>query len=333
MKKIVFYHYHVNGDCYISRIFVKNIIDTTQSLNLEYFYQAHRSFDSYSSDLGIRKTHFNAFSPEELPPNLENMKAYLLNDVLYINTWIGFAREKYNICVFCLENVLRYYNDFIDEINTSYGLSITPISGEYPYLSFDYDKFDSNFINTYVSAMREKYEKIVILYNVSPTTFISICHVNFNKLLDTFSEKYPHYLFVTFLPTQANRENVVSMSDIFRMHDREPPSYFPVHFSYLSIYSDKIITVASGICQFCFCEDNMHVHGKIAMIYDDTADGNPCGCPFCNNYNDDRLLCTKKYDLFVSMCKFTYNYDESVLFSDLEAFISAALVPSSLIET
>ena len=58
MKKICFYHYHVNGDSYISRIIVKHIVEHTKYLNLEYFYTAYRSLSSFCFDI-IDDNNFN----------------------------------------------------------------------------------------------------------------------------------------------------------------------------------------------------------------------------------------------------------------------------------
>jgi len=319
MKKIVFYHYHVNGDCYISRIFVKKIIESTRHMNVEYFYYAPRAIDSYSSDLGIPETNFNSFG--ELPQEFEHTRATFIGDTLGINIWIGFAREKYNICVFCLENIINYYNDFIDNLNQTYSLNISHINQTYPYISFDYYFYECQFLRHYMQNLKKKFTKTIILYNVLPTTFISICHVNFEKILHIFSHKYPEYMFITFLPSNTHQENVTSMSDIFKRHNRQIPAFFPIHFSYLSIYSDKVIMSASGICQFCFNEQNMNIHNKIAMIYDNTPEGNPTDCPFCNNYEHDQLLCIQKYNLYVNMIKFTYNYNEDLLTNELDNFI------------
>ena len=39
-NKIVFFHNHVNGDCFLSRIIVKQIIEATNLDNINYYYTA-----------------------------------------------------------------------------------------------------------------------------------------------------------------------------------------------------------------------------------------------------------------------------------------------------
>ena len=52
MKNIVFYHHHVNGDCFASRIIVKHIIDNLKS-SVDYYYTSHKSISSHCLDIGV----------------------------------------------------------------------------------------------------------------------------------------------------------------------------------------------------------------------------------------------------------------------------------------
>ena len=59
IDSIVFFHIHVNGDCYITRFLVDHIIKYTKSQINEYYYYAPRAFKSYCEDIGIPDKNFN----------------------------------------------------------------------------------------------------------------------------------------------------------------------------------------------------------------------------------------------------------------------------------
>jgi len=117
--KIIFFHEHVNGDCFQSRIIINHIINKTKHLNIEYYYTANRAIYSHALDLGILDENFNKYQ------NLiYNLPCYIENNILYINIWIGLFNHINKICVLCMKNILINYNLLISEINKITNLNL-----------------------------------------------------------------------------------------------------------------------------------------------------------------------------------------------------------------
>lgn len=328
IKQIVFYHHHVNGDCYLSRIIVKAVTEYMKSkyYDILFYYNAYRAFDSFSTDLDIPREHFNIAN---LPLNSENLKHLLVEDTLYINVWIGFAREI--ICVFCLKNITEYYNEFIVELNTVYGFTIKTIdtctnNKIFPYISINYDYYNCNFLDDFISNRLSKYDKIIMIYNIKPTTFIRLRNILFDEYLFILSRKYPKFLFITFIKLDKLiiPNNIISLEEIYQECELPFPNSCAVEFSYISKYADKIITLSSGVCQFSFNNFTINTENKIMMIYDKLSIGNPAQCQFCNNYEDNNnLLCSKVFGLHVRTCEYTYNIQ--LLCDNIENFLMSTL--------
>jgi hypothetical protein len=104
--KICFFHNHVNGDCFLSRILVKQIMNANKSKNITYYYTAPRALVSHCLDLGIPDKNFNIVKiphPNEL--------FFVVDNMLFINIWIAIFADlndstKNKICALCLNNVI-----------------------------------------------------------------------------------------------------------------------------------------------------------------------------------------------------------------------------------
>ena len=68
-------------------------------------------------------------------------------------------------------------------------------------------------------------------------------------------------------------------------------------FSYISIFSDKVILTPTGPSLTCFNNDKSK--NKYIMIFDYSKEGNPFNCPYCKHI--DGYLCTNKFDWFVKI--------------------------------
>ena len=112
--KICFFHNHVNGDCFLSRILVKQIIDANKSKNITYYYTAPRALVSHCLDLGIPDKNFNIIPVQHL-----NELFFVIDNMLFINIWIAIFADlndntKNKICALCLNNVIPNYNKLIE---------------------------------------------------------------------------------------------------------------------------------------------------------------------------------------------------------------------------
>ena len=295
--KIVFFHLHVNGDCFQSRVIVNYIINKTKHLNIEYCYTAPRAICSYSYDLGISSENFNKYSISNY-----SLPCYIENNILYINIWIGFYMGVNNICVFCNKNILLNYNLLISEINKITTLNLEPINiEENPFFEFNYSHYHVEHLDVFVNEKKKEYEKIILVYNLIPSTFFTLSAVDHNFYLSQLSKKYKNYLFITFVETNFNIDNVVSIQTIYTLKNKILPDAFSIQFSYLSQVSEKVIILPSGPALFGFTDKNKNVKNKFLMFFDRI--NNPSSCPYCvtNNDSNNSLLCIDKHNWDVKL--------------------------------
>ena len=256
-KKIIFFHEHVNGDCFQSRILVKQIIENTQNINAEYFYTANRSIISHCLDLGIPDSNFNV-----MPVSKYNEFHYIENNNLYINVWIGSNITQDKICTFCLSGVINKYNTLIEMLNTNYDLNI-PLIESSPYIKFNSEYYDkNNLIKIYVDSKKTTYSKIVLICNSNPTTMISLRE--FSKYyLNEITDKYSEYLFITFEENNNNikKNNLISIKDITNINNIN----YAITFSLLSKYVDKVLLLPTGIGLMCY--DNNNIINKYIIFF------------------------------------------------------------------
>jgi hypothetical protein len=310
IDNIIFFHNHVNGDSVMSRILIKQIIDYTKNSNIQYFYTAQRSFDSYCIDLGINKENFNTM---KIPNNFTNKNLNVIDNNLYIDVWIGHTEVK---CCFCMINIIEYYNEIIKSLNNQYNFSIEYIKQQNPFIKFNYDYYNCIKLKDYIISEKNKYNKIVCIYNILPTTFITLRNINFENIIISLSKMYEDYLFITFNNIKTSNNNIISFKYIYNNLYNKDIINYSIQFSYLSLFCDNIIGLLSGICQVLFNDCFYELSKNITIIYD-ISEHTPENTPLCVMY--DNTLCTKKNNLLINCYK--YKNDNNLL-DYLELFLT-----------
>ena len=317
IRNIVFFHQHVNGDCYFSRVFVKRVIDGTKDLNINYYYNSYRSLSSHCKDLGIIDEHFNS--------NFKNMnygiKHYKINDTLYLNVWLGI-NNNYEMCVMCMKGYTLNYNDLINEINETYTLNILPIETnkiEQPnFIGFDYSLYNINYLNNYICVKKTTYIKIITVYNCAVTSYLSLNSICHNYYLDKISSEHPEYFFITFVSSGLMKENIKSFCEIYNeCFNSQVNSSYGIDFSYLSTIVDKVIMLMSGVSQLCYNSLNLNDKNKFLMFI---TNNNVSNCPVCS-FSDDNLLCCSSYNLFINTLLVDNSSDSEYIYNNVNEFI------------
>lgn len=306
IKKIIFFHNHVNGDCIMSRILIRQITQALNKENIEFYYTAPRSINCYCNDIGIIKENFNVIGI----PYLNGKIFDLIDNNLYIDVWIGYYDIK---CCFCMKDIIIYYNNIINNINNKYNLNIDIIQDQNPFINFDYSyyNFDPLSFDNYIKNEKIKYQKVISIYNILPQTFITLRNINFNYIIKELALQYTNYLFITFCNTNLNLPNVISFNNIYDLNLID----YGVQFAYMSTLCDNIIGMLSGVCQFLLNDNCKNINDKITIIYD-TSDHTPENTPLCimkNNY-----LCVEKIR---TLC-YKYLNNDKLLLDYLSLFIS-----------
>jgi hypothetical protein len=294
MNKIIFFHDHVNGDCFFSRLLVNKIIQDTKNRNIEYFYTAPNAVQSHCEDINISEHNFNVIQVPHY-----NDTFYLINGALFINVWIGNTIIEKKICAFCLNGVIINYNRIIELLNNSYNLNISLIdNNSSPYIDYNFTYYsDTIFIKSFIESKKNIYDKIILICNTSPSTFISLRYVT-RRYLYYLVNKHPNYLFITFHDTLLKDKflNIISLNDIYNINNKKPQNSGAI-FSFISTIADKVILLPSGLSLTCF--NNINDDNKFMMLFDHY--NNPAGCPYCETNFKNEYLCTSRFDWYIKM--------------------------------
>jgi hypothetical protein len=316
MNKIIFYHEHVNGDCFLSRILVNQIIQATKHMNIEYFYTAPRSLRSHCEDIGVPENNFNIIEVPDYKCGF-----YLINDTLFINVWIGNTFVEKKMCAFCMDGVVINYNKLIELLNISHNLNIQLLNiNSSPYIGYDFNNYsDSNFIKFFVETKKRMYDKIILICNTTPSTFLSLKNVT-QRYLYYLANKYTNYLFITFddILLEYNFLNITSINEIYNINNIKTQNS-GVMFSFLSTTADKVILLPTGLSIGCF--NNIKDDNKFMMLFDHY--NNPGGCPYCETNFKNEYFCTSRFDWYIKMAPVDFK-DENInnnLCIEIEDFI------------
>jgi len=315
IHSIVFFHNHVNGDCFSSRILVKQIIDNLPTLN--YYYTAPRSIISHCKDIGIPDDNFNKISI----PNDLNDTTYIsdIDRYLYINVWIGNAityKSSHKLCWLCGSKYLEFYNYLITLLNQYY-FTIPLIKTNDPYVPLIYNFYDCDFLDNYIIDLRKKYNKIILYYNVSVNTMSDLNEIDRDQILINIYD--PSILYITFLPTKLNYNNIISVKDIYDNHKKSLPVGFGIQFSYLSIYCDKVISFASGISLSYLNDKNKYIKNKLVMITANNIDN--ISQQITHDDPSKELACVAKFDWHITVYNYSDNNNINMLYDFINNFI------------
>lgn len=304
-NKIVFFHNHVNGDCFLSRILVNQIIEATKLENINYYYTAPRAFISHCSDLGIPDENFNVITV----PN-PNLTFYISkNNILFINVWIGIKTysdlDSNMTCALCLNNLIPKYNSLINSLNSDLNMNIQLLDenpNKSPYLPLTNKGYDNKFIEDFFEDNKKNYEKVILICNNTPTTFISTIDIT-RRYLMYITQKFPNYLFITFQETKLQTHNLISIQQIYKSTNTPITNNWGIMFPLISKLSDKVILLPTGPSLTCF--NDQTTKNKFMMFFDYSQSGNPGGCVYCNNSKD--YLCTSRFDWEITIMNIDLN--------------------------
>ena len=319
IHSIVFFHNHVNGDCFSSRILVKQIIDNLPNLN--YYYTAPNSLISHCKDIGISDDNFNKIQiPNKFLVDNDSNYIFNKNGYLYINVWIGNSlnyESPQKLCWLCGSKYLQFYNYIITLLNQKLNITISLIETNDPYIPLNYDLYDCNFLNDYMINQKKKYNKIVLYYNLSVNTIVDLNKFDNNQIITNTYD--PNILYITFLPTQLSYDNVISIKDIYDNYNKTLPIGFGIEFSYLSIYCDKVISKASGSMFPILNNQNKHLKNKLLIITGNNVDN--LSLQITHDDPSKELACVAKFNWYMTVYNYSDNNNINMLCDFVNNFI------------
>jgi len=245
--KIIFFNQMRNGDVHVSRNFVKYLM--TKLKAKEYFYM-HNNPPELLADIDNLKYLDNLSIL--IDPFINYM---LIDNTLYINTWIGQLNFKYCQPQGCtLDGNMSLYSDqlanFSKRINCSKEKLLPKI---------DYSKF---FIKNIDNFMADKKDKIKVFISNGDCMSEQSENFNFDMAINEFSSKYKNVLFFVSNPTEIIKENVFYNADIIKSGKPDLNEN-----SYISTFCDIIIGRSSGSYTFSLVADNLLDEKKIFVSF------------------------------------------------------------------
>jgi len=150
---------------------------------------------------------------------------------------------------------------------------------------------------------KKKYNKIVLYYNLLVNTMSDLNEIDRDQILINIYD--PNILYIIFLPTKLNYNNIISIKDIYNNHNKLLPNGFGIQFSYLSIYCDKVISFASGISLLYLNNQNKLLKNKLLMITSNNL--NDISLQITHNDPNKELACVNKFNWYVTV----YNYSDN----------------------
>lgn len=263
IREIIFFNHYRNGDCFLSKGYIKDIMKKIP--NIKYSY-AHNNHPNIIIDLGCRPLRIS-----DLPGNIikENVRSYYdqENQTLYINTWVApwkreffGSNEHANFAI--LHNIWIMYYMLLT-------LSLTPDHIEY-LPSVDFTKFDLSQADQYLSNVQSK--NLILFCNGIPQSTQSSAG-NFSKVLENLSNKFPQWEFIATCKTTAVNHNITYTDNIFGSSTGNLNQ-----ISYLSHHSNIIVGKNSGPFTYSHTKENLCDPNKIFYCFShkeqDTLTGN-----------------------------------------------------------
>lgn len=261
MENIVFFNHANLGDVFLSRPFISQIMN---SIDKNYSY-AHCWGEYFLRDLNIN------YLPINVDPHFENRKFgnldrnrkfYVIDDVVYINTWIGcyFDRQKpfYGECNLNSLYHLMYVKIF-QFINSTFNTNIelTDILDYFP--TIDYSFYHTENIDTYFQTNKNK---TVLICNGPALSGQCEYNGNLAEIVIDLVKRYRDYQFITTQKLDIVSDNLIYTGEIIGLDGKDI-----IEISYLSQFCDIIIGRSSGPFTISNIRENIFNENKTFLCF------------------------------------------------------------------
>lgn len=256
---ITFYNHYHNGDLFVCKQFVRNLITLCPDLKFNY---RHFNHEKTIKDLNI--TYSN-----NLDGLNDRMKFMFRSEELAINTWIGaYGAPGTDPPYFCrgginLIDLHTIWNYLFENLTVFLN---RPLILDQNVLNFiptvDYSYFDTTSVDQFVNT----HENIVLISNGSPMSGQSFVG-DMQAFVNVFADRYPHINFVCTSKFENSSANVYFTDDIITVDAGFPDTkcYWNEQLTksdineigYLSKYSKLIIGKNSGPFIYCLTKENL----------------------------------------------------------------------------
>lgn len=240
IENVYFFNNFHNGDVFYSKEFVKDI---KSKIGKNHYYIHNNDF-SILKDMDIEQ--IRKSTPK-------NEISVLIENDLYINTWIGQQKTKYLSTANSGCNLNTNYNMFCD-IYKQLNIEINSI--EYYIPSVNFEKVQTLNIDNFINSNK----RYILICNNEVLSGQSK-NFNFDPIIDYLSTTYPDLMFIISNDTSLNKNNIFNFSNIGGITNNL------LEISYISTKCDVIIGRASGPFCFTHIDENINNPNKIFVSF------------------------------------------------------------------
>lgn len=282
IKKIVFFNQYHNGDCFVGKGWVRNIMQ--QLPDIEFGY-AHKNHPDIIKDLGCQHI------PLHNIPEIDRMvRIAQADDTLYINTWCGaFQGELFGYhqhSNYIIQH--RMYEMYCEQLTSILGRPVTQSNNPHDYLPLiDFSYYDTELVDAFVQD-KVGAAPLVLFCNGTANSGQSAVG-DFKESITYLAQQFPDHVFVATHNVDVKLPNVFYTSQIFNKESDLN------EIAYLSQRAKLIVGKNSGPFSYCCFDDNMNIEhtffcfGKLLTDCLNAGLEFPAEFKFCDQTND-RLI-------------------------------------------
>jgi len=244
--KITFFNRYHNGDCFVGKGWVRNIMN--QLPDAEFFY-AHNRHPDIIKDLGCTYIPIDTINSLGIPDTVRLVVGFTGD--IYINTWCGafqgelFGPEDHSN--FIIQHIM--YNVYCDALRQVTGLPIYQSENPYDYLPFiDFSFYNTQPADQFVSKLDGR-DLIVICNGTSLSGQSNLG--NMKNVIDNLSDRFTDKVFVITEDVDIRKNNVFTTDKVFNQ------TCDLNEIAYLTKFAKLIIGKNSGPSTYSLFHDNL----------------------------------------------------------------------------
>jgi len=301
MTNGIFFNMFRNGDLFVVREFVRNVIRQIPQYNWHYAHGNHKDslidlpcmyipmphFYEVCESVGCKSHDISDLIPKYKPLHPGEPVRFLSNNSpLYINTWAGcWHGSKFPLgCYPNMHNLLDIWGAISEILFQKTGNIVSFNNSIVDYFpTVDYSFFNTEVVNQAVVKING-FDKKILIANGRSLSGQSQLDVNvLNNVIADLSNKYPYIAFITTTNINTNNQNIFCTDTLFQK------DFDLLEISYLSTFCDVIVGKNSGPFTYAHTKTNIMNDSKIFVSF--------------SNLARDNLL----YDVSTAKCQFIHS--------------------------
>jgi len=252
INNIIFYNFEKNGDCFVNKGYVKEIMQHLHDVSFSYVHDRH---ESIIADLDCRFIRSN-----QIPREIDSSKKCILHEdsgTLFMNTWIGawigtFLVHGQHANFPLLHKAWSEYLKILD----------IPIKEDFFEYApeIDYSRFDLSQADSYLQKVNGK-PLVVICNGIQQSGQSSMGTME--KAIGYIAQKFSDHEFaVTYKLKNLNLPNITYTDDLFNGSEGHMNQ-----ISYIARQAKLIVGKNSGPFTFCHTKEMMSDPNKTFLTF------------------------------------------------------------------